>query len=206
MAFVKEVYFQKNEWGEEGATSKMGVFFLEAFQIEVGLYCDVPGVSWKTYGCLATKSTWFKNWWELCKYLWVKVLFHGDYHVKPLRIHDCSIMSKFNRIVFVRSSQESLGTVRKYFNIIHLSNLVCCDRNTINQGIFSGERGMLELHVFPAEQPIRADFKLWEDAITNITLGEERLSTVLRVYLQRPHLPMDWTMDWEDTTFYQYQV
>ena len=47
MAFVKEVYFQKIEWGEEGATSKMGVFFLEAFQIEVGLYCDVPGVSWK---------------------------------------------------------------------------------------------------------------------------------------------------------------
>ena len=103
-AFVKKVYFQENERGEESPASKMGVFSIEAFEIEVNLYGDGPCISWKTYGCLATEDMWFKNLWDLGKYLGVKVTFHEDYHVKPLRINNRSIMSEFNRIGFVGSS------------------------------------------------------------------------------------------------------
>ena len=65
---------------------------------------------------------------------------------------------------------------------------------------------MSELYVFLNGQPTRADFKLWEDAIINITSGKEMLSTTIGEYLRKPHLSMDWTMNGWDTALYQYWV
>ena len=144
-------------------------FAFEAFLVEIGLYGNVFQMAFADFGLLATSSTWFQLFWELGDYLDIKVSLHASYHIQPVRESDRALMEEFAHAGFAHKDLVSLNTVRKYKQLLHLSDIVCCDGKTIDRDILTREPGFESCHGFPVEWPIAADYKLWDHAIRAIS-------------------------------------
>lgn len=103
-------------------------------------------------------------------------------------------MSELWKLGFRGKDLESLNTVRKFLNLLHLSDLTACDGSTIDQSVYLETAVKSQKRIFPRENPTSSDFKLWKDAIGSLTSGEGRITPPLGDYVVEPHLAMDWAV------------
>jgi hypothetical protein len=97
VSLSSKLSFIQINWGFDVAHLKAMMMGYESFMIEVGLYGNTMDYNFKRYSMLATNNTWFKNVWELVLYFNVSLNFNEDFQLKPIRLGDQSLMSKFLR-------------------------------------------------------------------------------------------------------------
>jgi hypothetical protein len=154
---LKLLYLQCN-WGFEAFHSNALMTGYKSFMVEVGLYGNTMEYEFKTHSILATDNTWFKNVWELVSYFNVCLQFNADFHLKPIRQGDTSLMSEFIHIGGLSPTDlVSLNIMRMHKNVIHKSDIVLCDGKTIKAEMLTDLPGHSNSHKFPTQRPTPAD-------------------------------------------------
>ena len=125
-----------------------------------GLYGNIFSRSWEDLKILATKHTWYYNLWELCHRLDVELEVDEKYHIKPVQQGDQSIIDAAIEKGYRGKPLESTNVVRKYLNLIHLSDLVLCDGITLTDEVLEASGQMDSNVMFPKEKPTRNDRNL----------------------------------------------
>ena len=93
MSFGCQVYFLQCFWGFNDVVGTLLHFAFEAFQMEVGLLGgDIFTRNFDTLGFLATEGTWFRHFWQYASHLGITVRVGEEYHLKPLRDGDITVM------------------------------------------------------------------------------------------------------------------
>ena len=110
--------------------------------VEVGVYGNIFSRLWEDLKILATKHTWYYNLWELCHRLDVKLEVDEKYHIKPVRQGDRSIIDVVIEKGYRGKPLESINVVRKFLNLIHLSDLVLCDGTTLSDEVLKASSQM----------------------------------------------------------------
>jgi len=169
VAFASKVFFLQCHWGFDGATADSMRWNYENFIVDVGLYGNVFSWDFSRFQFLATKDTWFHNFWELAQYLGIEVRLHDDAQVHPVREGNRSLMEVFESFGYSGHTLISLKVMKNFKNVFHLSDITCCDGRTIDGAVLTRERGRSAKHLFPYEKPRRSDFALWEEAIQAIS-------------------------------------
>ena len=165
----KLLYLQCN-WGFGAPHSNALMIGYESFIIEVGLYGNTMGYEYKTHSFLATDNTWFKNVWELVSYFNIRLHFNEDFQLKPIRQGDSSLMSEFIRFGDLSPTDlGSLNIMRMHKKVIHKSDIVLCDGQTIKADMLTGSPGHSDYHKFPTQHPSTADLTIWNTAIRRLS-------------------------------------
>ena len=152
VAFAKKVFYVQCHWGAIDAPGYMLQWAYENVVVEVGLYGDPFDWDYECFNSLATEGTWVKNLWQLSQLLGVKIELDEQYHIRPVRVGDCSLISEFSRMGFLGKDLEALKVVANHKCAVHLSDIVCCDGRTIDRGMLTTEKGNSEGHRFPREK------------------------------------------------------
>ena len=63
------------------------------------------------------------------------------------------MMSELWKLGFRGKDLESLNTVRKFLNLLHLSDLTACDGSTIDQSVYLEAAVKSQKHVFSDREP-----------------------------------------------------
>ena len=168
-------------------------FHFEAFLVEVGL-CGNP-FSWDygKMGGLATRGTWFQNTWEMVWLLGIRVELHDQFHLQPVREGDSSLMRLFYEAGFTgKQVLEVLNIVRRFKNVLNLSDLLLCNGKTIDWSFaLSREYGPSIGHRFPKEMHKGSDLAQWEIALRSLAGGRSGMRTQLGPFLRKPHPQYD---------------
>ncbi len=96
----------------------------ENFLVEVGLYGNVFLRDFYRFHFVATKDTWFCNFWELGQHLGVKVILHEDAQIQPVCKGDCSLIEVFESIGYSGHTLIVLSVMKNYYNVLHLLDLM----------------------------------------------------------------------------------
>jgi hypothetical protein len=175
----------------------------ESFTVEVGLYSNTIEYEYKTHSILATDNTWFKNVWELVSYLNVRLQFNTDFHLKPIRQGDTSLMSEFICIWgFSPTDLVSLNVMRMHEKVIHKSDIVLCDGKTIKAEMLTDLPGHSDSHKFPTQCPTPADLVIWKTALLKLSSNFIVLMVKLQEYISPPHLLPLWLLNDLGTTLH----
>ena len=83
--------------------------------------------------------------------------------------------------------------MKKSKKVLHVSDIVKCDGETIDKGLLGNSVGGESTHTFPLEKPTRADVRLWDEAITRIYLPTFKLAWALGPYLRLGHQYQHWS-------------
>ena len=113
--------------GFESASAILMSHAYEAFQMEVGLFGDILAQDYIRYGCLATNGTWFANLWEYLSKYGVTLELDEQYHFKPVRVRDGSLMALFFQFPFDHRQVERFNRVRHFKGVVRVSNIISCD-------------------------------------------------------------------------------
>ena len=143
--------------------------------------------SLEEFNVLATKHTLYYNLWELCDRLGVKLEANDKYHNKPVRQGDRSIIDVAIEKGYRDKTLESINVVRKYLNLIHLSDLVHCDGKILSEDLLEASARVTTNVTFPKEKPTRNDKSLWVQFLDTLTDGRNTLLEPLREYISLPH-------------------
>ena len=196
IALAEKISFMLGNWGNKGqAHSDAMAMAYENFIIEVGLYDNPLSWPFDDYGVLSTEGTWFHNLWELSDRYHTHISIRSEDLVTGIRVNDRSLMSEFFRLGYRGRDLVALNIVRRFRNLLHVSDIVKCDGRTIDEYVtseFSEES--VEL-TFPREEPTPSDFRLWKDAVRLLCGSTTQLPYTLGPYLRRPHLPSEWYTD-----------
>ena len=127
--------------------------------LEVGVYGNIFSRPWDKLKVVATKHTWYYNLWELCHRLEVEIEVEEKYHINPVRQGDRSIIDAAIEAGYRGDNLESVNVVRKSLHLIHMSDLVACDGETLDLSLVKGNlRSPLESKMqFPVEKPTKRD-------------------------------------------------
>ena len=101
-------------------------------------------------------------------------------------------MEEFAHAGSAHKDLVSLNTVRKSKQLLHLSDIVCCDGRTVDRDILTREPGAESCHGFPVEWPVAVDYKLWDHAIRAISSSTYFLPEALGPFLKSPHQDILW--------------
>ena len=115
------------------------------------------------------------------------------------------MISEFSKMGFLGKDLEALKVVANHKCAVHLSDIVCCDGQTINRWMLTAERGDLEGHRFPHKNTTRSDFRLWNDVLPANTDGTLCLESTLGNFVQEPHVRYNWTLNCETSQIYQHR-
>ena len=132
----------------------------ESFMVEVGMHRNIFSISWEEFNVLVTKHTWYYNLWELCHRVDVVIEVDEKYRTKPVRQGDQSILDVTIEKGYRDKTLESINVVRKYLNLIHLSDLVHCDGRTLSDDPLKASGRMATKFTFPKKTPTRNDKSL----------------------------------------------
>ncbi len=86
------------------------------------------------------------------------------------------------RLGYHGKNLEALNIVRRYRNLIHVSDIVKCDGQSLDEFIISDSSELSCTHTFPREQPTATDFCLWNKAIGKLCSGTTSLPYTLHLY------------------------
>ena len=124
------IHFLQRKWDANDSTSKMDATTYEACMIGVAMYGNILSRSWEEFSVLATKYTWHYNLWEMCHRLGVELEVDDKYHNKPVQQGDQSVIDVVIEKGYRDKTLKSVNVVRKYLNLMHLSDLVQYDGRT----------------------------------------------------------------------------
>ena len=193
ICLAEKTLFLTGNWGFQGlAHSDALAMAYENFLMEVGLYGSPLSWCYESYGCLATKDTWFQNLWLLVHSFKVEIQFQREDLVKGVREGDRSLVSEFFRLGYRGKELAALNIIRRFRNLLHVSDLVQCDGVTLDEFVISDSTEQSVLHTFPREEPSRSDHRLWGSAIASLFNGSSHLPYTLGRYVSSPHLPRTW--------------
>ncbi len=163
VSLASKLSFLQCNWGFDVVHSKTIMIEYESFMVEVGLYGNTMSYKYKKHSMLLTKNTWYKNVWELCHYYNIWLNFIGDLHLKPVRKGDKSLMSEFMQFgEFTCADFVALYIMRMHKNVIHISDIVLCNRKTIKPKMLTSFPGQFDMHKFPTQRPTSSDLELWK--------------------------------------------
>ena len=160
--------------------------------MEVGLYGNIFSNNYDKLQGLATDNTWFKTFWKYVKDSQIEVCLHKEHHVKPIREGYRSLMESFILAGYLDKHMVRLNWVQKHKILLHLSDIIKCDGISVKDGFLVDAVGVSRKHIFPLEQPTRADFTLWDEAVRDISSAGLIISTRLGRYLRRGHSHSHW--------------
>ena len=121
----------------------------EAFLIEVELYGYVLTRDFTKFGSLVTDLTRLKKVLEGASYLKVAITLSGDFHLKPVREGDISLMEAFVGAGSEGKEIQCMGRMKNGKKVLHVSDLVECDGVTIDRGLLGNLVGGESTHMFP---------------------------------------------------------
>ena len=107
LCLAEKIFFMQCHLEFEEAVGEMMLQAYEAFLIEVGLYGDVLTRDFTRSGSLATDLTWFKKLWEYASHLKLAIILSDEFHLKPVREGDRSLMEAF---CWSRVRREGIST------------------------------------------------------------------------------------------------
>ena len=192
-ALSEKLSFLVGNWGLAGqAHSDALAMAYENFIVEVGLYGSPLQWNFKDYGFLSTDATWFHNLWQLISLFGVEISLNKSETVTGIRENDVSLMSEFHRIGYRGKQLEALNIVRRYRNLIHMSDISRCDGRSLDPFVISDSAEKSTQITFPREEPTRSDFTLWKVAVSTLCSGTATLPRILGTFLRDPHLPTEW--------------
>ena len=178
------IMFLKQHWGFDDEFGRALRCVFELVQIETGLAGNFLLRHYDTFECLAS-HTWYKLLW---KYLWrydVKLELEGQLCIPEIRERDRTVMEEVLRFL-PKEEWVAFNRVRKQKEVYHFSHLVMCDGATVDPALLTKRERRLSLMRFPREQPLPADFKVWERTIKTLTSPRLILSPPLGKFLRRP--------------------
>ncbi len=94
------------------------------------------------------------------------------------------------------------NTVQKYKHLLHVSDLVLCDGQTIDPSSPTDDQILSTRHIFCREEPTQADFSLWGSALSALCEGTTRIPYTLERYLCHPHLEACWYTNADSSLLY----
>lgn len=204
-SFADKIFFLQRHWGFGGATASAMMFAYEAFLIEVGLYDNIFLLDYNQLSCLATDGTWFKQFWNLCSFYSVEFSVREDFHIKPVRENDRSIMGELATLGLDSSTLESCNIVRMSHDVVHMSDLTYMDGRTINRRHFSRNRTKSDDHIFPLQKPSRSDLERWQSSISLLASTSNVLPYSLGPYIREPHKHIHWRTDNEKSSLFHHR-
>ena len=172
-----------------GTTSDLGVqlqMSLELLICEVGI-SDQPFIlSYKKYGDYATDS--------FCKSLWEKLdhfdcrLFLNHTLFRLPREHDRWMMTAFEQAGFSPAECRTLNLVRLHQQVLYESDIFEADGRSVNPKYLTPRQTgtRWSSYRFGKQNPPPASFRLWKDAISQLTPGGRR-NPKLGSFLQQPN-------------------
>jgi hypothetical protein len=101
-------------------------------------------------------------------------------------------MSEFFHLGYQENNLVLLNIVCRFQNLLCVSDIVKCNRSTINEFVTSEFSKDSIQHIFPQEEPTPADFRMWRDTIHRLGNGSTRLPYTLGHFIREPHLPSVW--------------
>ena len=106
--------------------------------------------------------------------------------------HDRSLILEFSWAGYKGKELAALNVVRRYRNLLHVSNISKCDGITLNKFVILDMAEAFIHHTFPCNDPTPSDFFPWKDAIVHLCFGSMHLLYTLGKFLCHPHLPQPW--------------
>ena len=97
------------------------------------------------------------------------------------------MMDAFVGAGFEGKELQRLGRMKNSKKVLHVSDIVKCDGETIDKGWLGNSVVGESTHMFPLEKPTRADVRLWDEAIMRICLPTFKFTRVLGPYLRLGH-------------------
>jgi hypothetical protein len=114
-------------------------------------------------------------------------------------------MSKFFRVRYHGADLAALNIVCRFCNLLHLSDISKCDGITLDNFVTLDYVETSHSHVFPKEEPLASDFRLWRDAIHRQCFGTSTLSVSLGQYIHPPHIACRWFTTADATMLYYHE-
>ena len=78
-------------------------------------------------------------------------------------------MESFIQAGYLGKHLVRLNWVQKHKKLLHLSDIIKCNRISVKDGFLGNVVGGSQKHILPLEQPTRADFTLWGEVAQNIS-------------------------------------
>jgi hypothetical protein len=145
--------------------------------------------------------------WELVSYFNIHLHFNEEFQLKPIRRGDSSLMSEFIRFGDLSPTDlGSLNIMRMHKKVIHKSDIVLCNGQTIKAEMLTGSPGHSDHHKFPTQRPTTADLTIWNTAIRRLSSSFLVLTVKLQEYVGMPHSPPLWLLDDLGTTLHHNMV
>ena len=86
------------------------------------------------------------------------------------------MMEAFVGAWFEGKELQYLGRMKNSKTVLHVSDIVKCDVETIDKGLLRNSVGGETTHTFLLEKLTQADVRLWDEAITMICLPTFKLA------------------------------
>jgi hypothetical protein len=112
-----------------------------------------------------------------------------DNQVCGIRDGDPSLISNFFWLGYHGKDPKAINIVQRYRNLIHVSDIVKCDGQSLDEFIILDSSDLSCAHTFPRVQQTATDFCLWNKAIGKLCSGTTSLPYTLGNFLCKPHLP-----------------
>ncbi len=183
--------------GFNNADARAIMIGYKSIMMEVGLHGNTMDHDYKTHLILVTNNTWYKNVWELVHYFKIRLVFHPDYQLKPVRKGDKSLMSEFMRIRYRRDDLLLLNIMRMHKKVIHLLDIVMCNGKTIMSEMLTYLPGQSNVYKFPTQKPTQVDKALWETALCKISSEFKVLTLPLQEYISSLYTQPHWRLSLE---------
>lgn len=183
-----KIHFLHCTWGFTGAAADLLTFSFESFMVEVGIYGNIFEHKFREHSLLASEGTWFKHLWQLLDVYNATLTITEPHCIQPVRARDRSLNECLLLITNDKSVRESFNVTRKYYELIHASEILDSDGCTMNPQALSGQLGPSESHDFPLERPSRKDFTIFREYLPRIAALFRTTLPSLGGYLCENHL------------------
>jgi hypothetical protein len=104
---------------------------------------------------------------------WSEDQLHGT------REHDHSLMSEFFQVRYCGVDLAALNIVRHFCDLLHLSDISKCNGITLDNFVTLDYAETSHSHVFPKEEPLASNFRLWCNVIHRLCSGTSTLPVPL---------------------------
>ncbi len=204
IALAEKASFLVGNWGFQGqAQSDALAMAYNNFLVEVGLYGSPLDWNYGDYGHLSMEDTWFWNLWQLRDTFNAMLTFCAEDQVRGVQEGNRPLMSEFFQVGYRGSNLAVLNIVQRHQNLLHLSDILKCDGITLDEFVVSEYAERLQGHVFPREEPIALDLRLWREAVHQLCAGTSILLVALGCFLQPAHIACQWFTTVDATMLYQ---